>query len=253
MPTLRPPARECNGNDRDSPPCGAEDTPVSALAAAISSAKESESYRTTFEVESDLGGEDVAISGNQITNADATRLRVDDAKYSEDGEQIDMDMILIDGEAWMRSPQLRGVVPKDKPWVHMTDDEFTQQSLTPTQLVELLQDDPDMKEVGQEQIRGVQTVHLRGPLDLHEAIKRVDGPVTDRLKNSPMLDRMEALMDVWIEEEKERLVRVAMKITADGEPGDMRFSGDLLEKDVSLASVEPPPKDQVSPESVLDP
>ncbi len=148
--------------------------PVALLTAAIAKTDESSAYESTFKLSSDLGGVKMDGSGRLISNADSTKAR-GPVKSSQDGEQVEFEMILLDDVMYMRTEDLP--LPKGKTWLRLQDDELAQQSLTPNQFTDLLRDSPDVEEVGREDIRGKPTVHLRGPLDLEEAAKRVGGPV----------------------------------------------------------------------------
>ena len=148
--------------------------PVALLTAAIAKSDESSAYESTFELSSDLGGVEMEGSGRLISNADSTKAR-GPVKFSQDGDEVEFEMILLDDVMYMRTEDLP--LPKGKTWLRLQDDELAQQSLTPNQFTDLLRDSPDVEEVGREDIRGKPTVHLRGPLDLEEAAKRVGGPV----------------------------------------------------------------------------
>ncbi len=220
--------------------------PVALLTAAIAKSDESSSYESTFELTSDLGGVEMEGSGRLISNADSTKAR-GPVKFTQDGEEIGFQMILLDDVMYMRTDELP--LPDGKTWLRMQDDELAQQSLTPNQFTDLLRDSPDVEEVGREDVRGKPTVHLRGPLDLQEAAERAGGPVKELMAQPRIADRLSAQVDVWIGEQDDRLERVAMELKVDGEPGAMRISGDILQYDVSLDSVKAPPDGEVVDEA----
>jgi hypothetical protein len=158
-----------------------------------------------------------------------------------------MRMLLVAGKGYVRSPALAEALPEGKQWMEVQDDTLSQQSLTPKQLLDLLRETPKVEKVGEDTIRGAQTVHLRGPLDMAKVADRVgSGPVYELVKSQPeLVSRMRTTLDVWIDEDAEQIQRMAMALRVDGEPGQMRFSGDVLDYDVSLADVKPPPSGQV--------
>jgi hypothetical protein len=189
-------------------------------------------------------------SGRLISNADSTKAR-GPVEFTQDGEEIAFEMILLDDEMYMRSDAFQGVLPKGKTWMRVQDDQFAQQSLTPNQFVDLLRDTPEVEEIGREPVRGKPTVHLRGPLAIEEAANRVGGgPIEALIEQQPQLvDRLNARVDVWIGEQDDRLERVALELSVDGEEGIMNFSGEMLKDDVSLDSVKAPPDDEVVDEA----
>jgi hypothetical protein len=228
--------------------CGEGETesanPATLLASAIARADQGTSFESSFEMQSDLGGQVVEVSGTFRSSADATRAR-GPMKYAEDGEDpFEFELILLDDEAFLRSDQLADVLPRGKQWMRVQDDTLAQQSLTPKQFVEFLRETPDVEELGREPIRGKQTVHLRGKVDLAKAAERVGGgPIVEMLERSPELaDKVDAVADAWIGEQDERLERIALTMRVDGEQGSMTFSGDMLEDDVSLDDVVAPPE-----------
>jgi hypothetical protein len=220
-----------DGGDGASEPRSA----AAILAAALKRSDASESYRMTFEMRSDLGGERFETSGDMRSNADTTKGR-GDVRYAEKGEApMRFEMILLEDELFMRGPAVRDVL-------RMQDKSLAQQTLTPDQFVDLLRDEPKVEQVGTDTIRGKPTVHLRGPLDLGAVADRVgSGPVHQMYERSPeMFDRIDATVDVWIAEEGDTLERMLLDMTVDGEPGRMTMSGDLLEENVDLSDVKAP-------------
>ena len=222
-------------------------SPAELVASAIRTNDAAESYRTTMRLDSDLGGQAIELAGTARANADSTRMIGDFTFRQGRDEPFRMRMLLVDGKGYVRSPALADALPKGKQWMQMGDDTFSQQSLTPKQLLDLLRETPKVEKVGEETIRGAETVHLRGPLDMAKVADRVgSGPVYELVRDQPeLVERMRTTLDVWIDEDAEQIQRMAMSLRVDGQRGEMRFSGDVLDYDVSLADVKPPPSGQV--------
>jgi hypothetical protein len=238
--------------------CGTGDveqgpSPAALLAAAIANVDDSEAYEATVEMRSDLGGERFEVSGRFRSSADGTRVR-GPMTYSENGEEpLDGEMIIVDADGYMRSDAFAGAMPEGKEWLHLRDESLAQQSLTPKQFVDFLRGEPEVSVVGRETVRGKPTVRLRGPLDIRELAERVgSGPIVDRVKDRPEIaDRLHAEIEVWIGEQDRRLERMALTMRADGISGTMRLSSDILDHDVDLDDVEPPPERLVADEDEL--
>ena len=215
--------------------------PASLVAAALERSDRAESIEMTMRLDSDLGGQEMHMSGRARSNADATKMRARFAYREADEAAFSFEMIALGDVAYMRSAQLDRVLPKGKVWMRLSGEDLGGKSLTPAQVVDLLRDTPAVREVGRESIRGHRTVHLRGPMDLAKAGRRVGGRLTELVRNRPqLLRRMHATIDAWIGEKDERLHRVGMRLRIDGVPGRMRIGGDLLAEGVSLAGVTAP-------------
>jgi hypothetical protein len=231
----------CGGGD------GSPSSPRTMLAAALKHAESTKSYRSTVDMTSDLDNEKFAISGEVRSTGDSSRLR-GTFNFAEGGEPaVPMEMILIGDEGWYRGKTFDEILPPGREWMYMKDEELGQQSLTPEQFVDLLRDTPEIEEVGREDVRGASATHLRGPIDLQEAADRVgSGPLYELVKKSPgMVERMDATIDAWIDEE-DRLRRVGLVISVQDAPGKMEMTADFLEEDVSLDDVKPPPSELVA-------
>jgi hypothetical protein len=238
--------------------CGSGDSvgspsPAALLASALTATEKTESYRSSFSLRSDLGGERVDASGVLRSNADSTKAR-GPVRFRQDGEPFAFEMILLDDEVFIRSDALKDALPKGKQWLRSTDPSLAQQSLTPKQFVALLRDTPQVRRVGEARIRGRRTVQLRGPVDLRKAAERIGGgPISDLVRRSPeTVDRIKPVVDVWIDREDDSLERMAMTLTMRGEPGRMVIRGDILEPDVSLDDVKAPADDLVVDEKDLE-
>jgi hypothetical protein len=219
-------------------------SPAALLAAAIAKVDESQAYEMTVQMHSDLGGQRIEMSGRFRSSADSTRIRGPLTYAENDEEPFEAEMIVVDAESYVRSDALADVMPDGKEWLHIRDEALAQQSLTPGQLVEFLREEPEVREVGREVVRGKPTVRLRGPLDLAALYERVgSGPIAELMERRPEIaDRVHAQIEVWIGEQDERLERMAMTMRVDGMSGSARMSGDMLAYDVSLDDVEPPPE-----------
>jgi hypothetical protein len=122
------------------------------------------------------------------------------------------------------------------------------QSADPAQALQFLKGAvDDMDKVGEERVRGADTEHYRGTLDLERASASVPE------QNRPPLNEAIASLgtsripaDIWIDDEG-RMRKMRMSLDPDGDgptpPGDIQF--EMFDFGVE-ADVQPPPPDEVS-------
>lgn len=162
--------------------------------------------------------------------------------------------MIIDGETlYIRAPFLASALPGDEPWLkqdvsEVAGSQFTQQT-DPTQTLAYLQGvSEDVEEVGTDEIRGVETTHYRGTINLEDALE--EAPEDQREQVEAMLELVDIEtfpMNVWIDNEG-RLRRFDMELDAASKEEDLgvklSMTMDLYDFGVEV-DVEPPPANQV--------
>jgi hypothetical protein len=103
---------------------------------------------------------------------------------------------VLDGKVfYMRIPLLSAVVSADKPWLKIDLEKLAeQQGADPSQLDQLSQVDPtqalaylqgagEFDEVGKEAVRGVETTHYKGTIDLRDAVDKAPSARREQLES----------------------------------------------------------------------
>jgi hypothetical protein len=110
--------------------------------------------------------------------------------------QLDPELdVVLDGKVfYMRVPLLAGVVSADKPWLKLDLEQLAKQKgadpsqldqlshVDPTQALAYLQGAGDFKAVGQEAVRGVETTHYTGTIDLRKAVDNAPDEQREQLE-----------------------------------------------------------------------
>lgn len=228
--------------------------PAAILASSFDRSEKIESYEMTFTLSSTLG-EPLSGHGRFRGTGDSSTFG-GRAVFTTAGETVPMEMRLVHDNGYLRflSPRHQKLLPAGKTWVRMDDDEdLAQRSLTPSQMIDMVRGEDDVTEVGRQTIRGVPTVHLQAPIDIEELAERApDGPLADRIAaSSELADRIHLVADVWVGEGDDRLMRIAIKMTADGETGSLTMEGDILREGVSLSDITVPSAAETTREAMV--
>jgi hypothetical protein len=218
--------------------------PAALLTAAVAKTDETTSTRMKFDMRITFGGQDVRSSGEMRAGIGKTRA-AGAMDMSIDGRELSADVILLDGASYMRSAELD--LPAGKSWLRSEDEQLKQQTMSLQQFVDLVRDASGAREVGREDVRGRPTVHITAPLDMAELAERTpDGPVVKMFEDQPELaERLQAQVDIWIGEADERIERIKLEMSVEGEPGQITMTADVLEYDVDIDDIEAPPRDEV--------
>jgi hypothetical protein len=219
--------------------------PAAIVAAAIKAGEDTESYRMAYKLKSDIEGQVFAMDGEGISAADSSRGRFK-GEFTADGETFDMEFIAIGKDQWFRGGPFKDVIPKGKSWLHVNDPTAFNSTMTPSEFLEFLRESPEISEVGREDVRGQRSVHLRGPVDIVELVKKTDSRAAEQFSKIPRASEMDMVIDVWVAEDDDRMNRMKVRISHPSAKGSMEISGELLEYDVSLDSAEEPPADDVA-------
>jgi hypothetical protein len=183
----------------------------------------------------------MSMDGEGTFSADSTRGRMKGSMEIET-QAMEFEGIAVDGVLYMRSDTFQ--LPRGKQWVK-TEDPPTS-TLSPSEFVRFLRESGSVENVGTEQIRGQETTHFRGPLDLERlAGEESGGELLERLRANPAADDIEMLVDVWVAPDG-LPARLTLDISMPGQAsGSMQVSADILEYDVEV-DAEPPPADTVA-------
>jgi hypothetical protein len=138
------------------------------------------------------------------------------------------------------------MMPKGKTWIHMTDETSVPQTMTPSEFLEFLRESEDIEDVGTEDVRGEQAVHLRGPVDVMELAEKTDSKAAERFSKMPGAQKLEMLIDVWVVEADNRMTRMKATVSHPDQKGAIEVGGDLLEYDVPLDKAQEPDEDEVA-------
>ncbi|HEV2061990.1 MAG TPA: hypothetical protein VGR12_03980, partial [Solirubrobacteraceae bacterium] len=178
-------------------------------ARAVEATQNADSYRMAMEMASDLGGERMRMEGEGVSAADQSRGRFEMDMAIGEQEPKPVEMITADGQMYMRGAMFDGLIPPGKEWIRLPDD--SPSTMTPSEFVDFLRGTGDVEEVGTEQVRGRDAVHLRGPLDMKKLLERTDSPAARQFSQMPQAEELEATIDVWIDEADERVSRMRLE------------------------------------------
>jgi hypothetical protein len=217
-----------------------DDNPLAALNTAATKTAEVDSMRQTLTMDAAFGGEELSMEGEGSFTADSQDGTMT-ATIVEGGEEIEFEAISVDGTLYIKGDAFP--LPAGKEWLKAPDAPTS--TMEPAAFVRFLQESEGVENVGTEEIRGEQTTHFRGPLDLERLAQASDSPVLDRLKSSPDAKDFDIVVDVWVMDD-DLPARIAMKLTTTGDnAGEMTMATDILEYDVPI-DVEAPPAGKVA-------
>jgi hypothetical protein len=216
-----------------------EDDPLAALDAAAKKTKAAESNRQQFKMEAEGGGEEVSFTGEATMSADSTRGHM---TFEADGGQLSgsFEAITIDGVIYMKGDQLP--IPEGKEWIKAQDPPTS--TMSPSEFVQFLHDSGDVENEGTEEIRGQQTTHYSGPLDIRKIAEAEGSDLIKRLNQQPDAENLNFTVDIWVGEDGLPARMVAEIEPKQGE-GHLTMTSDILEYNVEV-DVEPPPASKVA-------
>ena len=222
--------------------CGSDeaaDDPLAALDAAAKKTKAAESNRQEFTMESDLGGQEFSATGEGTVSADNDRGHMTFEMQSADVSGK-FEAITSDGAMYIKSDTLP--LPKGKEWLK-TEDPPTS-TLSPSEFVQFLVDSGKVENEGTEEIRGEETVHFSGPLDLDQLAQASGSEIADALRRAPEeAKKMRMQVDVWVGPNG-LPARMALDMSSSEAEGSLKMTGDILEYNVEVEA-EPPPASKV--------
>jgi hypothetical protein len=244
--------------------CGSKtgaETTVSpdAVQLAASRTTDAGTYKADMTASVDVSGQSVEMSGTGAFDANDQRGEMS-FTTSVAGQDLDMEMVYALPAVYMRYPAgLLPGAPEGKPWVKLDLEKLgRQQGLDFGQLMQAGQSDPtqglqylkgakDIQAVGDEEVRGVQTTHYTGVVDLH-ALTEEDPALKESVDQMIAQTGITSIpVEVWIDEDGlVRRLKQTMRGAAGGQgiPLDMTTTTELYDFGTDV-SVEEPPADQV--------
>jgi hypothetical protein len=229
------------------------------VAAAATKTAALSSFRASFDATVEVEGQSVRTTGDGVFDGKGKRGRIT-LSSSAQGTAFEMSMVMDWPVVFMRfPPELATRLPAGKPWVR-----FNMETLGKTlgfdfqQLMQASQADPgqglgylrgitDLETVGEEEVRGVQTTHYSGVVDLRQAAEELPEAreSIDRIADLTGIERVPT--EVWIDEDglvrRMRFLYDNMRIGT-GVVGDMTMVTELYDFGAS-ADISLPPDDQV--------
>lgn len=202
--------------------CGGTAGPERTLLSLSSSAKQTsaaETYRMEMRMSMTMPGVkdplELTADGAVDTAARRTRMSMDMSKMLgplgaaggqalPDASQLKVDMVMDGLTVYMRMPLLTGQLPAGKSWVSIDAAALAQAggaNLTsllgngygdPSQYLDYLTTAGDLQELGDEEVRGVDTRHVRANIDLERYVAQLD-PAT-RKAMGPLVDQFEQMV-----------------------------------------------------------
>ena len=220
--------------------CGSEDeSPNAALASAAEKTADVKTLRQEFTMESDLGGDRFTFDGTGINTVDNKTGRMDGTMDVGDGP-FEFESISVDDAMYLKSDEFG--LPEGK-WLKTEDVPAT--TMSPGEFVGFLKDSEGVEQVGTETIRGEQTTHYRGPLDIKAMAEQSGSEIVEELRKTPNIDKLDIVVDIWVRPDG-LPARLALDMSAPGEAeGTMKMTSDILEYDVPV-DVEAPPASDVT-------
>jgi predicted transcriptional regulator len=254
--------------------CGGASAPVTPQAAVVQAAEKTAdagSSRASFEITmTGLGPEPFTMTGEGIFDSSERkgRMTMDLSALAEgSGQELgEAEMIFDEFVVYMKFPFLQELQPQLKPWLKFDIRELgKEQGFDLGQLSQLNQNDPsqalqylraasnDVKEVGKEDVRGVETTHYRMTIDLKKVVDQAPEDQREQLRAS--IDQIVELSgiqmvptEVWVDEDglarRMKLTYEGMRF-APGQQGDMTMTMELYDFGVEV-DVEPPPESEVT-------
>jgi hypothetical protein len=244
------------------------------LAAAASNATEAGSSKVEFTVTTQVPEQEgpVTVSGEGVFDY-ATRQGTLTYDLSElldslgqDASSEPVEMILDGNVFYMRFPLLSSLVPGGKPWIKFDLEALAgQQGIDLSQLQSVNQGDPaqtldylraagSVEEVGTEDIRGVETTHYQGVIELDKVAELAPAESREQVRRS--IDQLkeqagvsELPVDVWVDSNGlPARIQYSFEGSLAGGTGEDLSSVvtmDLFDYGVDV-NVEPPPPDEVT-------
>ena len=170
---------------------------------------------------------------------------------------------------YMKFDFLRRTVPQAKPWVVIDLEKVGRQmgfdlgalmqagQPDPGQQLEWLRGSGQMEEVGDEDVRGVETTHYRGVVDLVKAAEQFRGPRADAARRSVrqlvrFTGHSTIPMEVWIDEDSlVRRMRWTQTLPQGAAQSRMTMTMDVFDFGAPVAIARPPAQDVMTLEQLV--
>jgi hypothetical protein len=246
--------------------CGGESlSPQAAVAQAATKYEEAGSSRVSMSATTTgVPGGPFTFTAEGEFDRERGRMTMD---MSELGEATggafagELEMILDDLVMYMKFPEaITEQLPGGKSWVRIDLREAGKElGIDLEELMQVQQSDPsqslqylrgasdDFEEVGEEEVRGVETTHYRGTIDLHKAVEQLPEDARGSFERAiDLIGTDELPLDVWIDDDgMARRMKYDQPLpSAGGEEGAMELTMEFFDFGVDV-DVEPPPSDEV--------
>jgi hypothetical protein len=246
--------------------CGGESvSPQAAVAQAATKYDEAGSSRVSMSATmTGVPGGPFTFTGEGEFDRERGRMTMD---MSELGEATggafagELEMILDDLVMYMKFPEaITEQLPGGKSWVRIDLREAGKElGIDLEELMQVQQSDPsqslqylrgasdDFEEVGEEEVRGVETTHYRGTIDLHKAVEQLPEDARESFERAiDLIGTDELPLDVWIDDDgMARRMKYEQPLpSGGGEEGAMELTMEFFDFGVDV-DVEPPPSDEV--------
>ena len=245
---------------------GGDASAYETVVQAVDRTADAGSYRSTFSLEFEgLAKGTLRIEGEGLFRTDPTRGRMTmdltDFGRAAGQELGEAEFIFEDAVLYMRFPALARALPEVEPWIRFDAEQFaSDRELGLGHLSQLGQGDPsqtldylrgaseNVKEVGDEDVRGAETTHYRTTVDLDRVAEEAPEQRRAVQRLIEMSGVKEVPTDVWIDDDdRVRRLRLAWEDVrfADRQELDMTLTTELFDFGVEV-DVEAPPREEVT-------
>ena len=233
--------------------CGGSDSGgLDAVAKAAEATRSAGTAQLTLSGTIETAGQRLPMTGEgtvSTRNDGEGRLTM---TISHGGEHRSIDEIISKGAIYMGGDLLAKKIPFGKKWMridilkvlkeHGADpSQFDQGGGSATKALDYLNGADDVKKVGTEQIRGVQTTHYHAVIDYNKAADEIKDEQFRSMMKKSLGDNATQPADVWVDAKNRiRRSRMVMPVAQ----GKMEMTMDYLRFGV-LLNTDPPPSDDV--------
>jgi hypothetical protein len=192
-----------------------------------------------------MDGEDGSMTGEAISNADSSRMKMDVVLTDGSGEKVPMQMLLIRDDTWYTFDGLEELGAK---WVHSVDRSTAPSTMSMAEFAEFLANADEVESKGETQLGGRTVEHFQGEVNAREVAEETGGETAKRFEKILGGRDFFMPMEAWIDEEG-LPVRMAVNVEAGGE--SLSMTADILEYGVPV-DVQPPPESDTMSEKEFD-
>ena len=242
------------------PACGGDDaSPVEIVRAAATKTSDTSSrFSMNVEVPGPQGG---TVTGEGVLDYEDRRGTLSIQIPGMGTIDAVMDGLVM----YLRFPeQVRAEIPGGKQWIRLDLATLGEKSgVDLSALLQAQQSDPtqtlqylrgasdDVREVGEEEVRGEPTTHYKATVDLKAAAEQLEGDARAAYEQAiARIGTTTLPLDVWIDDDgrarrMEFVQDMSALLAGSGASGEMRFRMELFDFGVEV-DAEPPPADQVT-------
>jgi LppX_LprAFG lipoprotein len=251
--------------------CGSEDvaeavSPRAAVAEAATKTADAGSARVSFTgTVSGVPGGPFTVSGEGEYSEAQARMTFDMSDLgAASGAAFggEMEMVMDGSLMYMKLPsQVASGLPGGKEWIRLDlaaageelgldfEELMQVQRTDPTQTLKyLLGASEDFERVGSEEVRGVETTHYRGTVDLRKALEQIPADSRDELERVlELVGDPKMPFEVWIDDDglaRQMKYEQPMPVGQGGEDATMALTMEMYDFGADV-DVEPPPDDEV--------